>query len=346
MYDGTRAPVNETATRRRALRRAVAGARPRPYTPSVTHRVRFRSFWAEFDPEAFFMPLIRGAVGSAEVVPTTGPCDLEIVSVFREPEPATGVRRLLRPITPPLLDRRQPAEPGISPRDDARVSIWFSGENVRPPQGPWDRYWSFEATSQVGRTQHLPLWWLLFPELLAPIRVEHSAENRLGRELRIAEVMSPRVSDIAQRPKFACMFTSGPEPMRMRVAEALSSLGEVDVYGQLTGRAVATKQEVARDYQFMICLENDAYPGYVTEKAFDAWACGTIPIWGGIDRDGDLNPQALINVHAETSLDSVVQRVGALLADADELTAMAQRPLLVRRPSLDAIRSDLAALVS
>lgn len=36
-------------------------------------------------------------------------------------------------------------------------------------------------------------------------------------------------------------------------------------------------------YKFMLCFENSSAPGYVTEKALQAYLAGTIPIYWGHD---------------------------------------------------------------
>lgn len=45
---------------------------------------------------------------------------------------------------------------------------------------------------------------------------------------------------------------------------------------------IATKQDILKNYKFCYCFENiKGVPGYVTEKIFDAFAAGTVPIYWG-----------------------------------------------------------------
>lgn len=44
---------------------------------------------------------------------------------------------------------------------------------------------------------------------------------------------------------------------------------------------VESKDVVMRDHQFALCFENTIFPGYITEKVFDCFFAGTIPVYLG-----------------------------------------------------------------
>ena len=52
---------------------------------------------------------------------------------------------------------------------------------------------------------------------------------------------------------------------------------------------VSTLETVSR-YRYMICIENSAYPSFVTERVFNAWIGGTIPIYRGAPDIADYAP--------------------------------------------------------
>lgn len=54
-------------------------------------------------------------------------------------------------------------------------------------------------------------------------------------------------------------------------------------------RGVSTLETVSR-YRYMICIENSAYPSFVTERVFNAWIGGTIPIYRGAPDIADYSP--------------------------------------------------------
>lgn len=55
--------------------------------------------------------------------------------------------------------------------------------------------------------------------------------------------------------------------------------------------ACSSKYEVMADYIFALCFENMAMQGYVTEKIFDCFYAGTIPLYLGAKDIADLVPQ-------------------------------------------------------
>lgn len=310
-------------------------------------RVSFRDFWPGFHPEDFFLPLLQMGLGAPQgplpqlqVVEPWAPCDFEIVSVFPG---GVGARRRLANAGRRLLGRANLEASLIGrPSPWAERSIWYTGENVRPPHAPWHATWSFDADSMLSRNYTFPLWFLLFPELVGLPSGTMSPENRSGLPLSLASATSSRSIDTGRRPKFACAFIGNPEPTRLWAISALRQIGEVDVFGPSVGKVVTRKWEVASEYRFMICFENSVTPGYVTEKVFDAWACATVPIWNGIDRDAYLNPSAMLNLaDLGGSMDVLLDRVASIEADPTRVSQMASAPILTRRPTLERILSSL-----
>jgi len=60
--------------------------------------------------------------------------------------------------------------------------------------------------------------------------------------------------------------------------------------------AVFEKVSTLSNYRFALCFENTAFPGYVTEKIFDCFAAGCIPIYlGAPDIKGLVPPGAFID---------------------------------------------------
>jgi hypothetical protein len=120
----------------------------------------------------------------------------------------------------------------------------------------------------------------------------------------------------------------------MHMISLLKEVGPVDVFGGAVGRPVPNKVFAARDYKFVLCFENDLYPGYVTEKPIEAWACGSVPIWWGLDPAGYVNPGAVINAATASNFEAVVSEVDSLAADEEAWAEMVSRPLLMRTPDL------------
>ena len=118
----------------------------------------------------------------------------------------------------------------------------------------------------------------------------------------------------------------------MRMARALSEVGQVDLFGPAVGKRLANKALVARDYRYMICFENAFAPGYVTEKPLDAWILGCVPLWAGLDSAQLLNPNAVWNLLDFTSMETMVGAVAQLEDRPERINEITGSPLL-RRPA-------------
>jgi hypothetical protein len=233
---------------------------------------------------------------------------------------------------------------GIGPRPRFSVHtprLWFTAENVRPPVGQWDLTLSFDTDSLGGQNVYCPLWWAdvsVLPGTRSP------SAGRLGFSMTADSLLQPRKMHQAP-PHFACAFINNPEDMRLYAIRRLSEIGIVDVFGRLSGVPAVHKADVARNYRYVLCFENDVYPGYVTEKPFEAWAAGSVPLWRGLDPEDYLNGAALINAAEPGGIDRMVGKVIELEASSDLYRAHFEQPILNRVPSLSPVVDAIAALL-
>lgn len=319
----------------------LGGPRASAFSIGSKVRVHFSGFWPGFDPYAFFVPMLETAPFHFDVsVVTKNKADIEFHSVFEGRLRRMHLRlrrRLHRLATGKTLSLQR----SNSTSHRKPVRIWFTGENVRPTFTNWDLTLSFDPDSQVAKNVYFPLWWQLFPELVGQPEMSRSGIVERSRRLPLSSFLSSRKGQAGDRKRFACAIISNAEPTRMRAITALQKLGAVDVYGQVTGHPVVDKFEVLSDYQFTICFENSLYPGYVTEKLFDAWSAGSIPLWWGMDRGGYLNQNAVVNLASNENLDSFIDSVASLRSSASVMNEVSSQPLLLRRPSLEKLHQDL-----
>lgn len=207
-------------------------------------------------------------------------------------------------------------------------NIWFTAENIRPPLDMnFDAYFSFDLDSFAGRNYYLPLW-------ICRLGPTVEAANRAQLELT-----NERSAHGSRKRKFA-VVASNPEPIRSYFIRKLQLNAEVDVFGGL-GKPLANKDLVLRNYDFNVCFENDIYPGYVTEKAIEAYLSGCIPIWRGNDAGGYLNPHAIIDV-SNLSMSDAIDKVISVSEDPKEVQKMNQAPLLVKTIPLESYISKLS----
>lgn len=268
--------------------------------------------------------------------------DLELVSVhasefsrlsrtLRRVSPGRGYRRRLRQDERWNAVYREPTGP-------SRRSVWFTGDNIRPPGGPWDGYLSFDLDPLGGRNAYFPHWFE-YVGLLGSHRSSYS-----GLDLTADWLMSSR-SERPRPPGFACAFIGNPTAIRLHAIDALSKIGKVEVFGNSVSRGVPSKIDVAKDFRFVMCFENDLYPGYVTEKPFEAWATGAVPLWWGSDPAGYVNPDAVLNAADYRALADFVADVADVDREPGAWEAMSVRPILLREPDLAPVLDLLGRLV-
>ena len=134
--------------------------------------------------------------------------------------------------------------------------------------------------------------------------------------------------------RFAVAFLNNPQPMRLHAIESLRAFGRVDVFGGAVAQRVDNKATLSGKYRFCLCFENDLYPGYVTEKAIEAWSMRAIPLWWGEDPGGYLNADAILNARRFSSLDDMAAAAAQLGQSPGAWRDIAERPLVSRYPDL------------
>ena len=80
------------------------------------------------------------------------------------------------------------------------------------------------------------------------------------------------------------------------------------------------KAEYLKQFRFNICPENSNYPGYVTEKLFDAFASDCIPIYNGSDNQPEpniLNPKAILFWNFKGDNTELIKKIKLLNTNKD-----------------------------
>ena len=279
-------------------------------------RVRFEWFEPGFDPDNnFFVDALNLHYGHVQVITDKlAKCELEIVSVHQ-------------PLKHPYLSRyanlrnRIPhGQPDINllyttifepETENFLRRIWYTAENLRPPLQPnIDGSISYDQDPLDGYNAYFPVWYAL-SGIQGPFQ-----NDRVGKLTSADELLKSRQFQ-GDKTKFACAFIGKPEQMRLRAIAELSRIGQVDVFGPLVGKPIDNKSDVAKDYRFMVCFENDIYPGYVTEKILEAYLANTVPLyWGDLGKDTAINRKCYLNLTDFESMEEWVDKVRNLSDDA------------------------------
>jgi len=219
---------------------------------------------------------------------------------------------------------------GIQPSRKTNKNIWYTGENQRPPQGNWDGYLSFDTNLSSDRSVYFPLWFITSTDLF-----KSTAKSYWGGKVpTVNELLNGRKFQ-ARKMKFASTFIGKSYPMRLHAIEALAQIGNIDIYGEAARNKKRNPSKIAGKYNYIMCFENDIYPGYVTEKPFEAYIAGGIPLYYGLDSSGFLNSGATLNLADFKDLSSWVNEVSELEHSNKLFKKIYEQPILLKKPTLD-----------
>lgn len=193
------------------------------------------------------------------------------------------------------------------------VKIFYTGENVRVDWNFMDYGMGFDYMDFGEQYLHLPL------HFFCNYDFEH--RNLNARTKFCAYIVRHSGAN-------ECGKSGG---LRDRFYDKLSAYKRVDSGGgwrNNIGHSVENKHEWIQGYKFNICFENSSYPGYLTEKLFDAYNAGCIPIyWGdtslrvGFDGEsyarngGGTIPAENYNPNNHESIDTRIPKISPHLLD-------------------------------
>jgi hypothetical protein len=200
------------------------------------------------------------------------------------------------------------------------IKIFYTGENQRPSDYQCNYALSFDHTDD-DRHFRFPLYVIYEYD-------HHILKNRAERKL----------SDIADK-KFCSFVVKNPGcDRRNAYYHTLNSqYKQVDSAGPLFNNmngwrpdSVVSKVEFMSKYKFNLCFENSSYPGYCTEKLFEASCATTIPIyWGSPTAALDFNPKAFLNWHDYNDDQEFINAIIRLDNDPEAYAEMYMQPMFL-----------------
>lgn len=302
--------------------------------------LRFTDFWNGFNQDNnFFRAFFENELGmNVRIAKFNENADIEFVSTFHY---SSKLNQIFGAISSKFNQDKSfiyssATKHGIylsSGPKRARLRIWFSGENFRYTPDSADGYICFDESDDSENVFHFPYWmYRLDWGFNSPEFVEQAEARSLHRR---------RSLDVRKRN--VCMFSNTREPGKMKILKAVEQVLPVEKFGSAFRNPVANKYEISRTFGLQICPENSIYPGYVTEKLIEAWHCGNVPIWQGLDFNQHFNPEAIIDV---THLN--VEEISELIRNITNDELMHKRSLnILRHPaSLQPFRNFIIRLMN
>jgi hypothetical protein len=291
---------------------------------------RFLFFWPKFDSENnFFVDtfqryLVDSKLGSEFDL---SQLEIELHSVFGWPRRLNPVKRILRLWL--VKFKRTFLRKAI-------VLICYSGELGRLPKG-YDMTLSYSPT--LGNNFYLPVWVIY--------TTNNESLKKYDRDFIFPwnKILNARELRSFQENRIACAFISNPTMGRLRYAQELERFGILDIYGAAVGKPVESKLNVAKNYIFQLCLENQDEDNYVTEKPFEAWMCGNIPIYKKNGTLTALNTSSFVNVTDHDPKD-LERELLLLIEDQQQLNTIYAEPILAAPFELGEFKDRFLRIVS
>jgi hypothetical protein len=175
------------------------------------------------------------------------------------------------------------------------TKIFYTGENCRPPWGECQFAMTFDHENSI-RHYRLPLYVI---DMCGAV-----TEKWTTNYYQLVDLEHDYERDYDER-KFCSFVVSNPnQEMRNRAFHFINEYKHVDSGGPhlnnighvLPRDKLHYKLDFLNSYRFNICFENGSYPGYVTEKLYNALQVKTMPIyWGSPTVGRDFNSRAFIN---------------------------------------------------
>lgn len=200
------------------------------------------------------------------------------------------------------------------------VRVLFTGENHAADLNEFDYCISHELREDDRR--------LYFPCFL------HNSLYDSGASLISLQKRNPISLDcfLASKKKF-CAFVCRNSACHHRnhFVRNLTTCKRVDCGGPFMnniGYCVPDKIDFLRDYCFTVAYENEASPGYCTEKITDAFRARSIPIyWGDKHVTSIFNPHAFIHARDFPTEAALIHYIIELSQNPDRMVAILNEPI-------------------
>ena len=194
----------------------------------------------------------------------------------------------------------------------------------------------FEARSNL-RVLRLPYWVTCF------ISPKESGEGLMSPTDFIKKIESRSYAEWHNRAVFCSIVArhdshGNGAGQRGAVVDALQHLGQVECAGSWRNNTTRLKVQFEDDLlnyleqgKFNICLENSDSEGYVTEKLWQAFLAGCIPVYWGDSNSPEpeiLNPKRIVLVNPE-NIDTAINQINRLQNDEEYCRGWFKEPVFL-----------------
>lgn len=216
------------------------------------------------------------------------------------------------------------------------INIFYSGENLHTQRfirqaeylknSKFDLYIDFDESTEKHHIR-IPIWllWCFPPD------GDITAINDIVKKMRFPQTDNTR--------NFCCMVSSHDwSGLRGEIMDSMQNIGPVSSAGAfrhntdaLQNKFCDNKVSFMSQYKFAICPENSNTEGYVTEKIFDTFLSGCIPIYQGSNNTPEpeiINQEAVIFWEPNSENSATIDKVQYLMAAETHYREFASQPRL------------------
>lgn len=299
------------------------------------------------DFRASLIPTTIRSLGYSPVWSTPSNCELLIYGpFFEEKKVRNWVPKPLRPLL--KLETGSSQGQKIS-RVNRPLSLLITGENVRHDFQNCDYSISFDLGVSNLHHFRMPYWMEMVD--WTKEGVTGNQNPRFGRLLNLDRLCSPLGEDFIHRPQKAAIFASHLREPRGTLLQAVKKQIEVVEFGKSFNPNIKNHSESGlikfdelQNFAFNLCPENGMHPGYYTEKIPEAFMAGCLPItWADENVKVDFNPHAFINLAPMSA--KFFSELSDILHSKNILTSYAEQPLLLKRPSIEALKKFIQSIL-
>ena len=202
--------------------------------------------------------------------------------------------------------------------------IGYFCENIEPALDACDWAFGIPSEAEINNAKYKRIQW----HNLNP-------EDLVKKNLDAEQILSSKT-------KFCNFFYSHPVPYREEFFRQLSKYKKIDAPGKsmnnmksvdntYNGDKWEIKRQFLSQYKFTIAFENYVYPGYQTEKLYDAMLCQSIPVYCGDPNVGEIfNTKSFLFANDFVALNN--SAIVKFLETSAQLNFTDIRPLYYKSP--------------
>lgn len=279
-------------------------------------KVGFSDFWSEFNySENFFLDLLRSSFENIELVTLDQNPEVLFYSAFGEDHQRFNNKQIKK--------------------------IWYTGENLRPNYNECNYSISFDIDSYEGKNYRFPVWML---EIDWFDKGEKSEDYVNPNLLHSLETLKTNIFYKTRKDKFCSFVFGNPAAYRYESIDLFSrQYKKIDCYGYFFDKQVRgqrQKMNTICNYKFNLCYENSLYPGYHTEKLFQAKIAGCIPIYWGDPTSiyHDFNPNCCVNlIDFDNNIQNMIDHIKRIDSNKKLYQSYIEEDLFAHQPTIDGL---------